>query len=89
MASQPKMRNGKHNYRDNYAIQRLDKLDSFLALALQLVSCLAQWLEHFISNRGVVSSGLPISILFVSICQIKSICFYGLKSLGWIYTFLK
>ena len=32
-----------------------------------LYSCLAQWLEHSISNRGVASSSLPISIcvLFV------------------------
>ena len=42
----------------NHAIHHLDKLNSFPALAL---SCLAQWLDHSISNRGVAGSILLIS----------------------------
>ena len=40
----------------NDAIHQLDKLIS--------LSCIAQWLEHSVYNRGVVSSGLTIGMLF-------------------------
>ena len=47
---------------DNDAIHQLDKFNSFPAIAL---SCIAQWLEHSVYNRGVASSSLTISILTV------------------------
>ena len=38
-------------------IHQLDKLKSFPVIAL---SCIAQWIEHWVCNPGVASSSLTI-----------------------------
>ena len=60
MRSQSQLRNDKYI---NDAIDQLDKLNSFPAIAL---NCIAQWLEHWVCNPGVASSSLTIGILTVN-----------------------
>ena len=69
MKGQSQLRN------DNYIIMQYTNWINLTPSQQQLLSCIAQWLEHWVCNPGVASSGLTIGILTVNFSTvIRSSC---------------